>query len=1176
MTSKTRRLHLAGAHWSDFAGTRNFLRTRLDSSGESLTKRARYTGSNYELTNMEDASLATLVGVRLQQWIQCGSWATCNGCHSLYARELHSLSDAMVSFATSDSCGACTGGYVVPNMYEIPLQLHGLNNKVVFALRPLEVHLGNPLRVHPQGYVRHDQAIRFSWKLEDVTIGMSRLSDRDRQYAEAAFGYLMGSASSAYASFVLEHRKHLRSTGVQNRLPMNFLLRRYLECALWPDLYPFKSWCDSACSGSEARMLSPKASFLLKVLSSVADYAESFEILQFQYDRSIFSVFTGRAVASKGLALKYALKTVGETPYASFLNHMKLVDIHRQLGPASFWITIAPGIYGFPLHHWVREQVTLSGSNLTTNAAAEALHVHHVLNEVIHHWLFGSKDSPFWNSTKKESCVLAYADTIEFQEGTRRETANATKPNVPGREGTGVEHRHLLVWTHKAQESRLSTVARADWGQGDSQLEEAVRRTQLSKSSSTPIREQSTQWVFDQSRGQWTLMLHHPLSAHVRGLRAYLTPLTAARIGHTDFQICNGKADVLAYSAAYIKYATKNSFALDADAVEKGSSGFQAAYAMLQYLHPAAPQMVVSLSRGALTSFSCATKEIYPPTPADMQHSKEYMKYLACRFRSQTMNFVEWMRAFRHELDVPTPYQRTKGPVVAAAICYASRFSDSFCGQWLLLWIPWDLHKKLPPSCDQVPADYRFFEACRVLDPLHWESNRSLRQELEVEGHKPTFVEGVLARFRAAHEVCDLVLKGKLVFHEPTEKTGISYDQLNNSQRRFVMEVSTLTLRVQSGDQEYSSVYAMLGEAGTGKSTALNALVDKIVGQNFLVYICTPTGALADVYRLQYASSGLVKVDTFDGLFRFLSGEGPMPYCILDAALVIVDEVSQLGIKKFEFAFRCWALAGKRPTMVFAGDFKQGSPPSGDAPAKISKYWQGPLHAVSTITLSKQQRMTGKLSLITRMLRIHAPTLNNIKFLVGKRILSSGAERSQELRAWYREFPQGVLLAGRRVTVKHLNMEVLSAFFPEGTWKELTIMNADQDDCETGLFCEGARVMVTRNVNKGRGLVNGAMGSLQYVGYYSLVIQLDSGKTCSLPRQPIMNSFPVVLAYPLQLGYATTVSKIQGRTLQAVAIEPDLSVKGLAYTAITRVRSAASLWWLSRPTRSWFRVSMDA
>ena len=53
---------------------------------------------------------------------------------------------------------------------------------------------------------------------------------------------------------------------------------------------------------------------------------------------------------------------------------------------------------------------------------------------------------------------------------------------------------------------------------------------------------------------------------------------------------------------------------------------------------------------------------------------------------------------------------------------------------------------------------------------------------------------------------------------------------------------------------------------------------------------------------------------------------------------------------------------------------------------------------------------------------------------------------------------------------------------------------------------------------------------------------------------------------PIRYSYASTLSKIQGYTRDALAVFPFLNVKGAAYVAVTRLRALTDLWWITDPS----------
>lgn len=343
---------------------------------------------------------------------------------------------------------------------------------------------------------------------------------------------------SEYASFIHEHNAWLDSGDrTTPRLPFKYLGTLYLENALWPDLYPFRSYCDSRWNASDVKMRSAKASFLVKCCSSIVDYGSSFELLQFHYDRWILNKFRGRDAASK-VDLKYALKDINETPYCCYLNHMKMVDIHRQLGPGKYLLTFAPGAFGTTWHAWIWNQVKTSGAPILSHPVPEMMHLTHALDGITRRYVLDGPHSPFWIPSKKTTCIRASAIRLEFQEGTRATGHNAAKPGVPNRDGTGLPHVHIVVWTNEHEHlSNLTSHLRADLPKDQLDLHKQVLRYQGSHASDLPL-ESATFWepTLNESGdfAGWKLHIAHDAEAHDHHVRPYFAGLCIGRFAHQD------------------------------------------------------------------------------------------------------------------------------------------------------------------------------------------------------------------------------------------------------------------------------------------------------------------------------------------------------------------------------------------------------------------------------------------------------------------------------------------------------------------------------------------------------------------------------------------------------------------------------------------------------------------
>lgn len=379
---------------------------------------------------------------------------------------------------------------------------------------------------------------------------------------------------------------------------------------------------------------------------------------------------------------------------------------------------------------------------------------------------------------------------------------------------------------------------------------------------------------------------------------------------------------------------------------------------------------------------------------------------------------------------------------------------------------------------------------------------------------------------------------------------------------RVTSEVEAL----QSGEVDMCNVYAILGDAGTGKSKLLNTLISD-VSKQYRVHVCSLTGALSDVFRSIFMSNLRVTVDTFDGLFGYNENAQPSPYKLLDCALVIIDEIGYLGKQRFEFAMRCNALAGNTCVFVLAGDFGQLESPGKDGPANSSVFWKKVLQC----RLNHQHRADKEFMKLCKPLRSHVPTAAARKQLTGKRVFGMNRSIEADIKEFFRVYPDGLLLAVSRSKVAELNEKVFDIYFRGLNHKpyDLLVRNGQNWDLKETSLGEGARVMINLNLNKKRGEVNGAMGCIHKIYRYSLVLDLDNGNRSAVSRRrPCRES--KLRGFPVELAWACTIAKIQGRTLSAVAICPDVGVPAAAYSAITRVRSLLNLFWIELPGSNFF------
>ena len=115
---------------------------------------------------------------------------------------------------------------------------------------------------------------------------------------------------------------------------------------------------------------------------------------------------------------------------------------------------------------------------------------------------------------------------------------------------------------------------------------------------------------------------------------------------------------------------------------------------------------------------------------------------------------------------------------------------------------------------------------------------------------------------------------------------------------------------------------------------------------------------------------------------------------------------------------------------------------------------------------------------------------------------------------------------------------------------------------------EGMRITLTRNLNKKVGHVNGMGATVLGKCNAGLLVRTDQGRTIMV--WPYTNENRVA-AFPLRLGYASTLHKVQGATLPHITLWLDLAnMPASGYVALSRVQKDAHWRFLGDPTRHHF------
>ena len=242
--------------------------------------------------------------------------------------------------------------YNIPRFEDIPEELKKLTNSNIKALRAFELDCGMYKR-YTHGYRARTGMITLKIPEKTVLQKIAEIdSERERERCATAHSYLMNSSASSYSYFV-NLRETLKHAGGSLNC-FNFRNTIGIECALWPNLYPFTDWCESAMSGTSSRH-SRKISFECKLFSEIIDYGLHFDLLQWHYDRVIYQIVSGAINTARfsSCSPAHALDTKPFSPTYWQWQHRCLLDAVQQFVLPDVFITISPSEWAFPFAKWI-------------------------------------------------------------------------------------------------------------------------------------------------------------------------------------------------------------------------------------------------------------------------------------------------------------------------------------------------------------------------------------------------------------------------------------------------------------------------------------------------------------------------------------------------------------------------------------------------------------------------------------------------------------------------------------------------------------------------------------------------------------------------------------------------------------------------------------------------------
>ena len=301
-----------------------------------------------------------------ETWCIERAWQQCEKCHR---RDPCILSESFLSPALSvhampkhavcRHCAAGTG-FKSPMWSDVPVLLRRLETCIARALAPAYVQYKREKRLC--GYRIHMNATRIRWKDNTFDDRVLLLPEALQEKARMCHTWLWENATSDYRSWVEQHGAVLAHC--ENLwMAVDCLTQVGIEVALWPHLFFNRDWCpsrarvvlglkrrrgvdpessddesDEDLSGTRA---SGKELFMSLVFSEVTDYGSSYDLLHFFYDQWMFKTLGGAAAVCER-NLRSTLSGKQFAPQYWTWQHQKLLDLVRQLGFPTLFVTLAP------------------------------------------------------------------------------------------------------------------------------------------------------------------------------------------------------------------------------------------------------------------------------------------------------------------------------------------------------------------------------------------------------------------------------------------------------------------------------------------------------------------------------------------------------------------------------------------------------------------------------------------------------------------------------------------------------------------------------------------------------------------------------------------------------------------------------------------------------------------
>ena len=1153
----------------------------------------------------------------LTHWVTYLSWGYCKSCGLLEKKPLAPKSFNSKGASHITACLCTKQKYVVPTFSAIPVVLTSLSKDEEAVLRLFDIDIG-PTKVARAGHRIKNGAFELRYRADTVEERIAGTSDKQsRLRLQAAYDYLANSSSSAYQQY-LAHQAPPSPDTTKIKFWKVYKDMPAIESALWPVLYPFTSWCESILDGSTSRD-STLVSFRCKLLSNIIDYNNNFRLLQFQYDRWIFKTITGAVAIGHRMKTspRRALETKSFTSEYWRWQHRFLQDAVLQFGNPSIFLTISPYEWDFPKPKWVERAMLEHDIIPTACGAIETIHIAHTLEQMCKGYVSGCNTGEwdthndhhvFYNKKDKQPCnVRCVFFRFEYQQ---RRTI----------------HIHMVVWLKNIANINLNLLS-ATIPEDDEDLGFLVHRIQP---SDTPAPFLAVHDGPNEVSEDGQLTLKHTEFDESLNLRAYIPAVIATLNSRMDVQASDGNSALMQYVTSYATKLHDSHDALRSTETSPfqvavpflleehpGEPEMAMAFSNthMSYCNLSRYKLVPPVREEFFKKSAIFKKYMDRPSSADnltcLQYCQQFVISKAIPTTSSADNLVGVKYKYIFSKDfffqytiVNTPFRNLgeiQHPSYASVRDDLKPFSymihnhhdfllDSKAVTDFLKILSYKDHKITQFISFKDGLAYLFYKtlndsAC----PLPPPSNEILLTDEQkmVYNH---VIQKLKERARVAMELQSEELSEYSDSDSDADCRDISHVFLSDSEGSSGPSRDTqgssapsrdipinITLDVpdegETSDPTYCRPTLLSGRPGTGKTAVSRKIVDYCIEKGLCVLFACPTAHQARHILSQFQDDEKIKADTIHSLFKIPvnSSEGcDINWSLLKYDIIIIDEVAMVEVSIIEHVFKTCYILPTSPVLLFAGDplQQQALTTSANRTTTGHSIFSSPslLAKCDSFSLYKGLRSDcGILDSLLTDIRGHYPSHKHLDFLNDVSFAKDGEEVSEEVvKRAFTTCPNSTFLTISRKGSYYINDIIVSILFSTDTplLKDAPIA----DDLKSNLY-DGMRIIITKNICKTLGIVNGECGVITDLRKNNLIVKLCNGALVSVHQITDEEDTPPY--YPLLPNYAMTIFKVQGKTIPNVIIwlNNDIRSPGAAYVALSRVKCHTGIRLLEQVSR---------